>query len=98
MSRYHKHKDDQSQLQEYRYIYCPTSDSPLVQVPVLSTIATVVFFPLTGGCSEGLDAFRLKLRGLFFCTKYSTCMYGHTYTVARVWINRVRLSILLVVS
>ena len=35
---------------------------------------------------------------MHYCIGIGICMYGHTYTVARVSINRVRLPIFLVVS
>ena len=54
-----------------------------------------MFPPLMGGCSEGLDAFREhQIKELQVC-KSSVCMVTH---IPRVWINRVRLQILLVVS
>ena len=53
------------------------------------------FPPLMGGCSEGLDAFREhQIKELQVCES-SVCMVTH---IPRVWINRVRLPILLVVS
>ena len=67
-----------------------------------------IFFPLTVGCSEGLDAFRFTvsldamLYNKFGLRVPDNSMYSMyvcmVITHSRVWINRVRLPILLVVS
>ena len=53
------------------------------------------FPPCLGGCSEGSHAFNFFLKGAV----YTVCMmYVWLSHIAKAWINRVRLPILLVVS